>query len=112
MLTGETRSASATSEEEVVTLELDRDEFFDFLRRRPEAAIDVLTELGQRLKHADDLPRTRGSRNPTEEIDEHISLRLGLADSIAKFTGSTPSRLLNLVMFVVWLFATTPGPKP
>ena len=49
ILSGETRSASATTAEELVTLELSRDEFFDFLRRRPDAAIDVLTELGERL---------------------------------------------------------------
>ena len=44
MLSEETRSASAVSEEEVVTLELSRQDFLDFLRRRPDAAVDVLTE--------------------------------------------------------------------
>src|SRR5436305_8375445 len=111
MLTGETRSASATSEEEVVTLELDRDEFFDFLRRRPEAAIDVLTELGQRLKHTDDVLRTRVSRNPNDEIDEHISLGQRIADIIAEFSGSISFLLINLVIFVIWLVANTVGPK-
>jgi len=111
MLTGETRSASATSEEEVVTLELDREEFFDFLRRRPEAAIDVLTELGQRLKHTDDILRTRVSRNPNAEIDEHLSLGQRVADIIAGFSGSIPFLLLNLVIFVIWLVANTVGPK-
>jgi len=111
MLTGETRSASATSEEEVVTLELDREEFFDFLRRRPEAAIDVLTELGQRLKHTDDILRTRVSRNPNEEIEEHLSLGQRVADIIAGFSGSIPFLLLNLVIFVIWLVANTVGPK-
>src|SRR5439155_11470259 len=111
MLTGETRSASATSEEEVVTLELDREEFFDFLRRRPEAAIDVLTELGQRLKHTDDILRTRVSRNPNAEIDEHLSLGQRLADIIAGFSGSIPFLLLNLVIFVIWLVTNTVGPK-
>jgi CRP/FNR family transcriptional regulator, cyclic AMP receptor protein len=111
MLTGETRSASATSEEEVMTLELDRDEFFDFLRRRPDAALDVLTELGQRLKHTDDILRTRVSRNPNDEIDEHISLGQRIADIIAEFSGSIPFLLLNLVIFVIWLVANTVGPK-
>ena len=112
MLTGETRSASATSDEEVVTLELERDEFFDFLRRRPDAAIDVLTELGQRLKHTDDLLRTRVSRNPNEEISEqHISLGQRIADLIAEFSGSIPFLVLNLVIFVIWLLANTVGPK-
>src|SRR5205085_10231142 len=97
--------------EEVVTLELEREEFFDFLRRRPEAAIDVLTELGQRLKHTDDILRTRISRNPNEEIDEHLSLGQRVADIIAGFSGSIPFLLLNLVIFVIWLVVTTLGPK-
>lgn len=111
MLSGDTRSASATSEGEVVTLELDRDEFFDFLRRRPEAAIDVLTELGQRLKHTDDILRSRISRNPNDEIDEHLSIGQRVADLIATFSGSIPFLLINLVIFVLWLVANTLGPR-
>ncbi|GAC1375303.1 MAG: hypothetical protein NVS2B12_34670 [Ktedonobacteraceae bacterium] len=111
MLAGETRSASATSAEEVVTLELDRNEFFDFLRRRPEAAIDVLTELGQRLKHTDDILRTRISRNPNDASDEQVSLGQHIADVIAEFSGSIPFLMLNLVIFVFWLVVNTLGPK-
>jgi uncharacterized membrane protein len=111
MLTGESRSASVTSSEEVATLELDRDAFFDFLRRRPEAAIDVLTELGERLKHTNDILRTRVSRNPNDEIDEHLSLGQRVADIIAGFSGSIPFLLLNLVIFVIWLVANTAGPR-
>src|ERR1700719_1197763 len=111
MLTGDRRSASATSEEEVETVELDRNEFFDFLRRRPDAAIDVLTELGQRLKHTDDILRTRVSRNPNEELDEHLSLGQRVADIIAEFSGSIPFLLLNLVIFLIWLVVNALGPK-
>ncbi len=111
MLTGESRSASVTSSEEVATLELDRDAFFDFLRRRPEAAIDVLTELGERLKHTNDILRTRVSRNPNDEIDEHLTFGQRVADIIAGFSGSIAFLLLNLVIFVIWLVANTAGPK-
>lgn len=111
MLSGETRSASATSSEEVVTLELDRDEFFAFLRQRPDAALDVLTELGERLKHTDDILRTRVSRNPNEELDERLSLGQRIADIIAEFSGSIPFLLLNLVIFVIWLVINAVGPK-
>lgn len=111
MLSGETRSASATSEARVVTLELSRDEFFDFLRRRPDAAIDVLTELGNRLKHTDDILRTRVSQNPNDAQDERLSLGQRVADVIAEFSGSIPFLLINLVIFVIWLLANTVGPK-
>jgi CRP/FNR family transcriptional regulator, cyclic AMP receptor protein len=90
MLAGETRSASATSEEKVVTLELSRTDFFDFLRRRPDAALDVLTVLGDRLKHTDDILRTHVSRNPNEALDERLSAGQRVADVIAAFSGSIP----------------------
>src|SRR5947209_19224686 len=110
MLTGETRSASATSSEEVATLELERDEFFDFLRRRPDAAIDVLIELGQRLKHTDDILRTRASRNPNEEQNEHVSPGQRIADVIADFSGSLPFLLINFIAFVSWIAINTLAP--
>jgi len=70
-----------------------------------------LTELGQRLKHTDDILRTRVSRNPNDEIDEHISLGQRVADIIAEFSGSIPFLLLNLIIFVIWLVVNTIGPK-
>jgi CRP/FNR family transcriptional regulator, cyclic AMP receptor protein len=110
MLSGETRSASATSEEKVITLELSRSEFFNFLRRRPDAALDVLTELGNRLKHTDDILRTRVSRNPNDAIDEHISIGQQIADVIATFSASLPFLFINLVAFVLWILANTIAP--
>jgi CRP/FNR family cyclic AMP-dependent transcriptional regulator len=103
MLSGETRSASATTEERVVTLELERNDFLNFLRRRPDAAIDVLTELGDRLKHTDDILRTRVSRNANEAHDERLSAGQRVADVIADFSGSIPFLFINLIAFVIWI---------
>lgn len=103
MISGETRSATATSEEQVVTLELSREEFFAFLRRRPDAAIDVLTELGERLKHTDDILRTRISRNPNDAHDQTLSVAQRIADVIADFSGSMPFLFINLTVFVIWI---------
>jgi len=111
MLSQETRSASATSFEKVVTLELSRSDFFAFLRGRPEAALAVLTVLGDRLKHTDDIVRTRVSRNPNEAHDERLSTGQRVADVIAAFSGSLPFLLINLVVFVFWIGANTFGPK-
>jgi CRP/FNR family cyclic AMP-dependent transcriptional regulator len=111
MLAGETRSASVTSEGKVSTLELSRPDFFDFLRRRPDAALDVLTVLGDRLKHTDDILRTRVSRNSNEALDERLSIGQRVADVIAAFSGSLPFLLINLVVFVGWLAANTIGPN-
>ena len=110
LLAGKTRSASATTSGELVTLELSREAFFDFLRRRPDTAIDVLVELGQRLKDTDDILRTRVSRNANEESEENISLGQRVADLIADFSGSLAFLLLNLTVFVVWILVNTLGP--
>ncbi len=111
LLAGERLSASATSDEEVVTLELDRDEFFDFLRRRPDAALDVLMELGQRLKHTDDILRTRVTRNANDAEVENLSVGQHIADVIADFSGSIAFLLINLFAFVIWISVNTLGPK-
>ena len=110
MLSEETRSASATTSGELVTLVLSREAFFDFLRRRPDTAIDVLEELGQRLKDTDNILRTRVSRNANEEQDETISPGQRVADLIADFSGSLAFLLLNLAVFVFWILVNTVGP--
>src|SRR6266702_1635647 len=105
-----TRSASATPSGELVTLELGREAFFDFFRQRPDTAIDVLVELGQRLQDTDKILRTRVSRNANEEHDETISLGQRVADLIADFSGTLAFLLLNLTVFVVWILVNTVGP--
>lgn len=110
ILSGETRSATVCSPEQLVTLELDRDEFFAFLRRRPDAALDVLQELGQRLKHTDEVLRNRIARNPNEQ-EEPLSVGQRIADLIAEFSGSMPFLIINLVVFVIWIALNTVGPE-
>jgi uncharacterized membrane protein len=105
-----TRSATAATSGELVALELGREAFFDFLRRRPDTAIDLLVELGQRLEDTDKILRTRVSRNANEEHDETLSLGQRVADIIADFSGTLAFLLLNLTIFVVWIVANTVGP--
>jgi uncharacterized membrane protein len=80
------------------------------LRRRPDTAIDVWVELGQRLKDTDAILRTRVSRNANEEHDETISPGQRVADIIADFSGSLAFLIINFVVFVVWILANTVGP--
>jgi len=110
MFSEKTRSASATTSGELVTLELSREAFFDFLRRRPDTAIDFLVELGQRLEDADKILRTRVSRNANEEHDETISPAQRIADLIADFSGSLAFLFINLAVFAIWILANTVGP--
>jgi CRP/FNR family cyclic AMP-dependent transcriptional regulator len=67
--------------------------------------------LGDRLKHTDDILRTRVSRNPNEAHDERLSCGQRIADVITAFSGSLLFLLINLVAFVSWAVANTVGPK-
>jgi uncharacterized membrane protein len=107
MLSGETRSASATGDLPVVTLELSRQNFFDFLRHRPDTALSILMVVGDRLKHTDALLRARVSRDPHQAFSEQLSFGQRIADLIAAFSGSLPFLLINLVAFVIWLAVNT-----
>src|SRR5713101_1054434 len=49
MLSDEPRAATVRAVDDVTTLSLDRQEFFDFLMTHPHAGIDVLTVLSHRL---------------------------------------------------------------
>ncbi len=111
LISGATRCASATMAEKVVTLELSREEFFTFLRSRPDAAIDALVQLADQLKHTDDILRTRVSRNPNDAEDQNLSVGQKVADVIATFSGSIPFLLINLIVFMIWILLNTVGPK-
>ncbi len=111
MISGANRCATATMKEKVVTLELSREDFFSFLRTRPDAAIDALTELADQLKHTDDILRARVGRNPNDTGDQSLSIGQRVADAIAEFSGSIPFLLINLIVFMLWIAANTLGPK-
>lgn len=108
MLTGEPRSARVKAINEVITLALDRTEFFNFLQQYPHAAIDVLTVLGQRLHRTDTLLRQSVSRNVNELVEERLTLGQRIADAIAEFSGSMPFLIGNLVWFGVWILWNQP----
>ncbi len=69
MLTNEPRSARVRAIEDLTTLVLERDDFFDFLRTHTHAAIDVMVELGGRLRENDRIFRSMVSRNVNEMED-------------------------------------------
>jgi uncharacterized membrane protein len=55
------------------------------------------------LREADNLLRTRVSKNVNEEMEEKLSPLQRVADWIAWFSGSMYFLLLNAVWFIVWI---------
>jgi uncharacterized membrane protein len=103
MLTKEPRSARVKAVESVTTLALERDEFFNFLRKRPSAAIDVLIELGGRLHENDMILRRMVSRNVNEVDQERLTLGQKIADLVADTMGSWRFIIFQSTLLALWI---------
>jgi uncharacterized membrane protein len=107
LLDSEPRSASAIAIEPTRTFIIDRDDFQRLLTKKPAAALDILSILGQRIRKTDYLVRTRVARNANEAIDEKLSLGDRIADEVARFGGSW--NFIGLFMFIMlaWIVINT-----
>ncbi len=103
MLTQEPRSARVSAVSNVTLLALERDEFFDFLKKRPSAAIDVLIELGGRLKDMDTILRHSVSRNANEVDEERLTFGQRIADTVADTMGSWPFIIIQSTILAIWI---------
>lgn len=100
---GGARTASALTLEDSEFLTLDRDNLLAFLRRHPDASLDLLATMGQRIRATDELLRNRASRNINEEIEMRSTAIEKIADGIAVFSGSIPFFFMNVAWFVIWI---------
>ena len=101
------RTATAIALTDSELLELDREDLLLLFERTPAAALRLLAAMGHMTRKADELLKSRVSRNVNEEVEEHLSALQRVADWIAWFSGSMPFLLLNLVWFVVWVSLNT-----
>jgi CRP/FNR family cyclic AMP-dependent transcriptional regulator len=101
------RTATAVSLGSSQLLELDRDDLLLLFQKRPAAALGLLAAMTHMTRKADELLRTRVSRNVNLEIEEKLTPFQKLADWIAWFSGSMGFMLLNLVWFVIWIIINT-----
>jgi len=104
---GGARTASAVCLEETTLLVLDREHLLAFLRRHPDAALDLLTTMGQRMRGADEMLRRRVARNINEEMQIRSTTVEKIADVIAEFSGSITFLVLNAVWFTAWIVWNT-----
>jgi CRP/FNR family cyclic AMP-dependent transcriptional regulator len=100
---GGARTASAVALEDTELLVLDRQDLVQFLRRNPDAALDFLSMMGQRIRSADALLRKTAARNINEELEISMTLGDRIADVIAEFSGSMTFLILNGLWFLIWI---------
>ena len=103
MLTNQPRSAQVRALNDVTVLALARDEFFDFLNKKPSAAIDVLVELGGRLHTMDGVLRRMVSRNVNEVEDEQLTFGQRIADTVADTIGSWRFIIFQTTALTIWI---------
>jgi len=88
MLERTPHQTDASTLEDSVCLEVDRDHITVLVQRKPDAGMDMLTVLGRQLHAAQELVRSRAMRNPNEVIEKEATFPERLADSVARFGGS------------------------
>ena len=103
MLDSGPRTATALALTDSQVLVLDRDDLILLFQRKPEAALHMLASLSGLTRKADELLRTRVSRNVNEELEVQSTLLQRIADWITWFSGSMPFLMINGGWFIVWI---------
>ncbi len=88
LLDQEPRSATATTLSDTEVLVVDRTDLQLLFKQKPDAALDVISVLGNRLRFTSEIVRSRATRNPNEVIEERLTVGDRLADKLAAFGGS------------------------
>ncbi len=102
LLDGGPRTATVRATEPSHVYVLGREPFHQFLRRRPDAAIDILTVMGERQRAS--TAALRALRNPNALFDaSRVSLWQRASDFIAFIAASQWFTLFHLTWFGIWI---------
>lgn len=102
-LDGGSRSATVEVVEDLEAFQMDRPDLERYLQKHPEAAIDLLTALGRRLRKTSETLRHTATRNVNEETADQRTAIQKAADWIAEFSGSISFLLLHAAFFGLWI---------
>jgi CRP/FNR family transcriptional regulator, cyclic AMP receptor protein len=101
------RTATAEALTDSELLSLSRDDLIALFQKTPTAALHLLAGMGKMTRKADELIRTRVSRNVNEEVVEKSTMLERIADGISWFSGSMPFLFLNAAWFAIWIAINT-----
>jgi len=107
MLDSGPRTATAVALQDSDILVLDRDDLVLLFQKKPEAALHMLAALSSLTRKADELLRTRVSKNLNEEMSIHLGVLDRISDWLAWFSGSMPFLISHSVWFIVWISLNT-----
>jgi CRP/FNR family transcriptional regulator, cyclic AMP receptor protein len=103
LLDGAPRSATAVASRETHLLALDRDDFVAFIKKRPDAALSIMHEVGERIRATNELMTRTVTRNVLEEEDSKLTMGERVADLVAAFGGSWPFIFIFGGFMAVWM---------
>jgi uncharacterized membrane protein len=101
------RSTNATAIGETTLHRLSSDDFQAFLMKHPDVAIDVICEIGARMRQTNMLVSQRATRNINVEMEERSTIGQRVADRVASFGGSWTFIIIYVSFLVGWMGLNT-----
>jgi uncharacterized membrane protein len=104
------RGARSTNATAIVDTELHRlssDDFEKFLLKHPDVAIDVICEIGARMRQTNMLVSQRATRNINVEMEERATIGQRIADRVASFGGSWTFIIIYVSFLASWIALNT-----
>src|SRR5437867_1707814 len=97
------RSSSATAIVDTHLHRLSSDDFQQFLMEHPDCAIDVICEIGARMRQTNLLVSQRASRNINVQMEAQATIGQRIADKVASFGGSWSFIMLYGGFLILWI---------
>ena len=101
------RSTNATAMGETTLHRLSSDDFQAFLMKHPDVAIDVICEIGARMRQTNMLVSQRATRNINVEMEERSTIGQRVADRVASFGGSWTFIIIYVSFLAGWMALNT-----
>jgi uncharacterized membrane protein len=101
------RSTNATAIGETTLHRLSSDDFQKFLMEHPDVAIDVICEIGARMRQTNVLVSQRATRNINVEMEERSTIGQRIADKVASFGGSWTFIMIYVGFLMSWIALNT-----
>ena len=101
------RSSSATAITDIHLHRLSSDDFQTFLIEHPDASIDVICEIAQRMRQTNLLVSQRAARNINVEMEAKSTIGQRIADKVASFGGSWTFIIIYLTFLIIWMAFNT-----
>src|SRR5437016_6658705 len=101
------RSTNASAIVDSTLHRLSSNDFQQFLMEHPDCAIDVICEIGTRMRQTNQLVTQRAARNINVEMEAKATIGQRIADRVASFGGSWTFIIIYLSFLIAWMAFNT-----